>query len=93
MNRYTTKHFWRMTESEQGEWVRYEELERLRMERDSYRELYREAHKDYNGLIGQYYKEYRLTDRYRFRVRVLTGVLIVNFIVFVAELIGWSFGL
>ena len=97
MNRYTTKHFWRMTESEQGEWIRYEdykeETEILRMERDSYRELYRETHNDYNGLIGQYYKEYRLTDHYKFRVHVLTWVLIVNFIVFVAKLIGWSFGL
>ena len=26
MTRYTTKHFWRMTESDNGEWVRYEDL-------------------------------------------------------------------
>jgi hypothetical protein len=93
MNRYTTKHFWRMTESEEGEWVRYEELERLRMERDSYRELYREANKDHCDMALHYLKAQRLAIRYKFRVIVLTGVLIVNFIVFVAKLIGWSLGL
>ena len=97
MNRYTTKHFWRMAESEEGEWIRYEdykeETERLRMERDSYRELYTEANKDHCDMALHYLKAQRLAVRYKFRVRVLTGVLIANFIVFVATLIGWSFGL
>ena len=25
MTRYTTKHFWQMKESDQGEWIRYDE--------------------------------------------------------------------
>ena len=97
MNRYTTKHFWRMTESEQGEWIRYEdykeETEILRMERDSYRELYREANKDHCDMALHYLKAQRLAVRYKFMVHGLTVVLIVNFIVFVAKLIGWSLGL
>ena len=90
MIRYTTKHFWRMTESEEGEWVRYgeykEETERLRMERDSYRELYREEQ------VSKW-EEMGLAEHLRDRIYALSVILIVNFIVFVAELIGWSFGL
>jgi hypothetical protein len=86
-----------MTESEEGEWIRYEdykeETERLRMERDSYRAMYGDTFDNYCAMTRNYHKEQRLTDHYRFRAHVLTGVLIVNFIVFVAKLIGWSLGL
>jgi len=97
VNRYTTKHQWRMTESEQGEWVRYEDYnnatEILRSERDSYREFYREAHNDYCNMTKEYYKEQRLADYLETRVRALCIVLMATYGGIVAELIVWSFGL
>jgi len=90
MNRYTTKHFWRMAESEQGEWVRYEdykeETDILRMGRDSYRELYREEQ------VSKW-EEMGLAEHLRDRIYGLSVVLVVTYVVIVAELIGWSFGL
>ena len=97
MTRYTTKHFWRMTESDNGEWVRYDEFkketERLRMERDSYRELYKEANKDHFDMSLHYYKEQRLSDHYKFWVDFLSLVLMATYVVIVGRLIWWSLGL
>ena len=90
MNRYTTKHFWRMKESEQGEWVRYDEYQKLI-------ENHKAQEKFTLGLLQvEIDSKWEAQDEVEFlwlRVRVLTGVLIVNFIVFVAQLIGWSLGL
>jgi hypothetical protein len=91
MQRYTTKHLWRMTESEQGEWVRYEdykeETEILRMERDSYRELYKQANMDHCDMTLHYYEEQRLSNRYKFLVDFLSLALIITYVVIVGRLI------
>lgn len=98
MTRYTTKHFWRMEESEEGEWVRYDEFrdetERLRMERDSYHERYKDTLNEYcTDMTKNYYKKQNLTDHYRFRVGVLFTVLMGTYGIVVGKLIGWSLGL
>jgi hypothetical protein len=86
-----------MTESEEGEWVRYEdykeETEILRMERDSYRELYTEANKDHCDMALHYLKAQRLAVRYKFRVSVLHLVLMATYGGIVAKLIVWSLGI
>jgi hypothetical protein len=83
-----------MTESEQGEWVRYEdykeETEILRMERDSYRELYKEANMNHCDMTLHCYKEQRLSDRYKFWVDFLSLVLMVTYVVIVGRLIWLS---
>lgn len=94
MTRYTTKHFWRMTELEQGEWVRYEdykeETERLRMERDSYRDMYRNTLDEFCNITKKYHKE---QSHYITRIGVLFTVLMATYVIIVGKLIGWSLGL
>ena len=85
-----------MTESEEGEWVRYEdykeETEILRMERDSYRAMYGDTFDNYCAMTRNYYKEQSLSSDYRFRVGVLNLVLMATYGVIVAKLIVWSLG-
>jgi uncharacterized protein YydD (DUF2326 family) len=85
-----------MTELEEGEWVRYkdykEETEILRMERDSYRDMYKDTLNNYCAMTKKYHEEQNLTDHYRFRVDVLFTVLMGTYGVIVAKLIVWSLG-
>ena len=94
MNRYTTKHFWRMTKSEQGEGVRYDEYknetERLRMERDSYRDMYRNTLDEFCNITKKYHKE---QSHYETRIDVLFFVLMGTYGAIVGKLIVWSLGL
>ena len=94
MTRYTTKHFWRMEESEQGEWVQYDEhekeTERLRMECDSYRSMYRNTLDEFHNITKKYHKE---QSHYETRVNILYYVLMATYGAIVAKLIGWSLGL
>ena len=97
MQRYTTKHFWRMKESEQGEFVRYdehkEETERLRMERDSYRRMYNDLSGAHCAMFKNYHDEQKLSNHLRLRVGILFTVLMAVVGIVVAKLIGWSLGL
>lgn len=83
-----------MTESEQGEWVRYEdykeETEILRMERNSYRELYKKANMDHCDMTLHCYEKQRLSNRYKFWVDFLSLVLMVTYVVIVGRLIWLS---
>jgi hypothetical protein len=79
-----------MTESEEGEWVRYGEykeiVELVSMERDSYRELYREEQFSKWEAMG-------LAEHLNYRVHVLNIILMATYGGIVAKLIGWSLGL
>lgn len=83
MTRYTTKHQWRMRESEEGEWVRYDEHQKL-IEDYEARDLF---------TWGLMRKEQILTDHLETRVRALYIVLMVTYGAIVAKLIAWSLGL
>ena len=93
MIRYTTKHFWRMTESDNGEWVRYEEFDWLQRGRDAYREMYKDTLNNYCAMTKKYHEEQRLSDHYRFRVGVLFTVLMGTYGAIFGKLIVWSLGL
>ena len=87
MNRYTTKHFWRMEDSEEGEWVRYEEHQKLI---EIYNRQYKSAHKHIAKLDNSFKKYSRHLES---RLLVLFYVLMATYGVIVAKLIGWSLGL
>ena len=90
MTRYTTKHFWRMKESEEGEWVRYDEVS----SKIEYLLSKLEEANEYNKLTWlAYSKEYRSADHLETRVRALYIVLMVTYGAIVAKLIVWSLGL
>lgn len=56
MIRYTTKHQWRMKESEAGEWVRFSEVEILKAEHEE-EIAFREDQIDTLNADVSYYKE------------------------------------
>ena len=79
-----------MEDSEEGEWIRYDEhkkeVERLKTNCD----LYREMNKD---MYLKYEKEYRLANHLTDRVNILFFVLMATYGAIVGKLIGWSLGL
>ena len=84
MTRYTTKHFWRMKESEQGEWIRYEEHQKLL--------------EDYYKLDESYINKWeamaiKSIRHLELRLRVLFWLVMVASAYAIACLIGWSLGL
>ena len=90
MTRYTTKHFWRMTESEEGEWVRHDEHQKLiedyKAQEQFTWDLMREEQ-------VRKWKAMGLSEHLDARVRALYIVLMGTYGVIVAKLIGWSLGL
>ena len=83
MKRYTTKHFWRMKESEQGEWIRYEEHQKLL-------EDYYELDKFADALRAGAARYVRYLE---LRLLVLFWLVMGAAAYAIASLIGWSLGL
>lgn len=83
MTRYTTKHFWRMTESDNGEWVRYEDLIK---EYDDYQ-------KSVEHFLVLYLKEANKVRRLNARIVALFSIVMGTAAYAIAKLIGWSLGL
>jgi hypothetical protein len=86
-----------MKESEQGGFVRYdehkEEIERLRMERDSYRRMYNDLRDAHCAMFKNYHDEQKLSDHLRLRVGILFTVLMAVMGMVVGKLIVWSLGI
>lgn len=83
MTRYTTKHFWRMEESEQGEWIRYEEHQKLL---EDYYELDKFTD-EFRAGAARYFRHLQL------RLLVLFWLVIGTAACEIAKLIFWSLGL
>jgi len=90
MQRYTTKHFWRMKESEQGEFVRYEDAKQLL---DDYKAQEQWMYDMYKEEQQEKWKEQRLVLHLRNRVDVMYYIVMAMMGGAVGKLIGWSFGL
>ena len=90
MKRYTTKHFWRMTESEQGEWIMYSDYEKSR---DGWQKHVKHIGDLYISEMKRNIKLERENDHYTNRMLVLYYVLMATYGAIVGKLIGWSFGL
>ena len=88
MTRYTTKHFWRMEESEEGEWVRYEEHQKLI---EDYYKIYYKIDKSYiDRWESMAIKSIRHLES---RLLVLFWLVMGAAAYAIARLIGWSLGL
>jgi uncharacterized protein YlxW (UPF0749 family) len=62
MQRYTTKHQWRMKEAEDGQWVRYSEIEELQADLELTKECNEQLQADirfYMNRIGDYEEKAR----------------------------------
>ena len=90
MKRYTTKHFWRMTESEQGEWIMYSDYEKSR---DGWQKHVKHIGDFYTLEMKRNIKLERENDHYTNRMLVLYYVLMATYGGIVGKLIGWSLGL
>lgn len=90
MKRYTTKHFWRMEESEEGEWLMYSDYEKAR---DGWQEYAKHNGDLYISEMKRNRNLERENDHYTHRMLVLFYVLMATYGVIVAKLIGWSLGL
>jgi hypothetical protein len=90
MQRYTTKHFWRMKESEDGEFVRYEDVEQ---ENKVNARLYNNLWNDYVNGIYENKQTHALVEHLRDRVAAMFFIIMVMMGLVVGNLIGWSFGL
>jgi hypothetical protein len=90
MQRYTTKHFWRMKESEQGEFVRHEDVEQ---ENKINARLYNNLWNDYVNGIYENKQTHALVEHLRDRVNAMFCIIIIMTGLAVGKLIGWSFGL
>ncbi len=90
MQRYTTKHFWRMKESEQGEFVRYEDVEQ---ENKINARLHNNLWDDYVNGIYENKRTHALVEHLRDRVHAMFCIIIIMTGLAVARLILWSFGL
>lgn len=87
MNRYTTKHFWRMKESDEGEWVRYEEYQQLI-------EDYDKTNKFNHVFIAKLYANARKYSRHlELRLLVLFSLVMGIATYTIIDLILWSLGL
>jgi len=89
MIRYTTKHFWRMKESEQGEFVSYEDVEyeiktNARLFKILWNDLINERHENKQARA--------LVDHLQDRVLVLFVISAVSIGCTVVRLILWSLG-
>jgi len=91
VKRYTTKHFWRMEESEQGEWIMYSDYEKK--SRDGWQKHVKHIGDLYISEMKRNIKLERENDHYTNRMLVLYYVLMATYGAIVGKLIGWSFGL
>ncbi len=89
MQRYTTKHFWRMKESDQGEFVRYEDVEQ---ENKINARLYSNLWNDYVNGIHETRQAHVLVDHLQERVCILFLISAVSIGCTVVRLILWSLG-
>jgi type IV secretory pathway component VirB8 len=87
MQRYSTKHFWRMKESEDGEFVRYEDVEQLI---DDYKAQELLMYEYYKEEQAKKWEERRLVKHLRARVHALYCITMIMMGVVVGKLIGWS---
>lgn len=90
MQRYTTKHFWRMKESDQGEFVRHEDVEQ---EKKINARLYNNLWNDYVNGIYENKQTHALVEHLRDRVNAMLSLIIIMTGLAVGKLILWSFGL
>ncbi len=90
MQRYTTKHFWRMKESEQGEFVRYEDAQWLI---DDYKAHERFMYDLYKEEQEMKWEERRKVKHLEVRVRAMFFIIMVMMGWTAARFILWSFGL
>lgn len=79
-----------MKESEQGEWIRYDEYQKLienhkAQEQSSWWSLREEQVRKWEAM--------GLADHLRDRIYVLSAVFVVTYVVIVAKLIVWSLGI
>lgn len=89
MQRYTTKHFWRMKEAEQGEFVRHEDVEQ---ENKINARLYNNLWNDYVNGIYENKQTHGLVEHLRDRVNAMFCIIIIMTGLAVGKLILWSLG-
>lgn len=90
MQRYSTKHFWRMKESKDGGFVRYEDVEQ---ENKINARLYNNLWDDYVNGIYDNKQTHALVEHLQDRVNAMFYIIMVMMGLAVGKLIGWSFGL
>ena len=90
MQRYSTKHFWRMKESDNGEFVRYEDVEQ---ENKINARLYNNLWNDYVNGIYENKQTHALVEHLRDRVNAMLSIIIIMTGLAVGKLIGWSLGI
>jgi hypothetical protein len=87
MQRYSTKHFWRMKESEDGEFVRYDDAKQLL---DEYEKLMYDMYKEEQEMK---WEERRKVRYFRYKVYVMYCIIIGMLSIAFVALVRWSFGL
>jgi hypothetical protein len=90
MQRYTTKHFWRMKESEDGEFVRYEDVE---YETKTNAQLFKIVWTDLINVKHEHRQAHALVEHLLSRVVVMFYIIMAMMGLAVGKLIEWSFGL
>ncbi len=100
MQRYNTKQFWRMKEAEDGQWVRYSEVEELQADLELTKECNEQLQADirfYMNRIGDYEEKARNYKDKMFYWNIKAkgaGYMIVALIAEIAILLTlYSFGL
>ena len=89
MQRYTTKHFWRMKESDEGEFVRHEDVKQLLDEYIANESFMYDMYKEEQE---RKWEERRLVVHLRGRVTAMFFIIIIMTGLAVARLILWSLG-
>lgn len=91
MQRYTIKQIWRsMKESNEGEFVRYEDVKQLL---DDYKEAEKYMYERYKEEQEKKWEERRKVKHLEVRVRVLYCTIMAMMGVVLSKLVMWSFGL
>ncbi len=90
MQRYSTKHFWRMKESEQGEFVRYEDAKQLLDEYIANEKFMYDMYKEEQEMK---WEERRKVRYFRYKVYVMYCIIIGMLSIAFVALVRWSFGL
>ncbi len=100
MRRYNTKQFWRMKEAEDGQWVRYSEVEELKADLELTKECNEQLQADirfYRNIMADYgekARNYRREMFYWSDKAKAAGYMIVALIAEIAILLTlYSFGL
>ena len=100
MERYSTKHQWRMKEAEDGQWIRYSEVEELQADLELTKECNEQLQADvsfYRNIMAEYgesARNYRRKMFYWNDKAKAAGYMIVALIAEIAILLTlYSFGL